>query len=229
MAEAVCIFRSFVEAIDELDEADQLAAYKAIVRYGLDGIVTDTTGPAKAVFLMAKPVIDKSLKKAEAGSKGGKQKAENMKQKAAEEEVDSSKPLANPSKTLADSINDVANGKQTLPNKHIGLEINDIDIPPSISPPLRRQIPPTVEMVRAYCEEKGYTFDPEAFVDHYESNGWMVGKTKMKDWQASCRTWAKSQYRDPRGSPKKVINIDQHDYDFDDIDRKLLALQIGAV
>jgi hypothetical protein len=26
-------------------------------------------------------------------------------------------------------------------------------------------------------------------MSHYESNGWLVGKNKMKDWKASVRTW----------------------------------------
>ena len=128
MPDAVCIFRSFVEAIDELDEADQLAAYKAIVKYGLDGEVTDVTGPAKAVFLMAKPVVEKSLKRAEAGAKGGKQKAENAKQNATDDAANSSKTLANSSKPLA-------NGQQTLPNKHKHKDIDKDIITPSISPP----------------------------------------------------------------------------------------------
>lgn len=103
------------------------------------------------------------------------------------------------------------------------------NITPSISPPLRRQIPPTVEMVREYCNEKGFDFDPQAFVDHYESNGWMVGKTKMKDWQASCRTWAKSPYRQTRGSPKsKIVNFEQHDYDFDETERALTMIQVNG-
>jgi hypothetical protein len=31
--------------------------------------------------------------------------------------------------------------------------------------------------------------DPQRFVDYYTSNGWMVGKNKMKDWKAAVRTW----------------------------------------
>ena len=27
------------------------------------------------------------------------------------------------------------------------------------------------------------------FVEHYTSNGWMVGRVKMKDWRATVRTW----------------------------------------
>lgn len=49
--------------------------------------------------------------------------------------------------------------------------------------------PPEVEEVRLYCQEKGYKVDPEQFVDYYCSNGWMVGKNKMKDWKAAVRSW----------------------------------------
>lgn len=55
--------------------------------------------------------------------------------------------------------------------------------------------PPTVEEVRAYCTERGNSVDPEAFIDFYESKGWMIGKNKMKDWKAAVRTWEQSDRR----------------------------------
>lgn len=59
------------------------------------------------------------------------------------------------------------------------------------APPTRskRFVPPTVDEVREYCFERGNSVDPQRFVDYYSSNGWMVGKTKMKDWKAAVRTW----------------------------------------
>lgn len=53
--------------------------------------------------------------------------------------------------------------------------------------------PPTLEDVRAYCVERGNSVDPERFIDHYTSNGWMVGKNPMKDWKAAVRNWEKSE------------------------------------
>lgn len=58
--------------------------------------------------------------------------------------------------------------------------------------PERLIIPPTVDMVREYCQSRMNGIDAEEFVDFYTSKGWMVGKTKMKDWQATVRTWEKS-------------------------------------
>ena len=48
---------------------------------------------------------------------------------------------------------------------------------------------PTLQEVRAYCIERGNDVDPERFINHYEANGWMVGRNKMKDWRAAVRNW----------------------------------------
>lgn len=48
---------------------------------------------------------------------------------------------------------------------------------------------PSVDEVKAYITEKGYSIDAEAFVDYYTSKGWVVGKSPMKDWKAAVRTW----------------------------------------
>lgn len=55
-----------------------------------------------------------------------------------------------------------------------------------------RFTPPTEEEVRAYVLDKGYHFNPEQFIPHYQSKGWKVGKEPMKDWKAACRTWEAS-------------------------------------
>lgn len=54
---------------------------------------------------------------------------------------------------------------------------------------------PTVEEIKDYCEQRGNNIDPEMFFDHYEANGWMVGRNPMKNWQAAVRTWEKQRYR----------------------------------
>jgi len=62
----------------------------------------------------------------------------------------------------------------------------------------KRFIPPTVDQVREYCKERKNQVDAQRFVDFYEAKGWMVGKNKMKSWQAAVRTWeAKDQESQP--------------------------------
>ena len=53
---------------------------------------------------------------------------------------------------------------------------------------------PTVEEIKAYCQERKNNVDPQRFFDFYESKGWFVGKSKMKDWKASVRTWEKNSF-----------------------------------
>jgi hypothetical protein len=48
---------------------------------------------------------------------------------------------------------------------------------------------PTIEDVKTYMKEQGMNDISERWMSHYESNGWLVGKNKMKDWKASVRTW----------------------------------------
>ena len=48
---------------------------------------------------------------------------------------------------------------------------------------------PSLEQIRSYCQERGNQVDPEKFFNFYESKGWLIGKSPMKDWKAAVRTW----------------------------------------
>lgn len=75
----------------------------------------------------------------------------------------------------------------------------------------RVNIPPTLEEVSAYCEERHNNIDPQVFIDFYESKGWMVGKNKMKDWKACVRTWERSDVKSFGRASGHVV-IDPPDY-----------------
>ncbi len=68
---------------------------------------------------------------------------------------------------------------------------------PLPSPRKDNTIPPIFESVKAYCEARKNTVDPQRFFDHYASRGWMIGKNKMKDWQAAVRTWEQNEANNP--------------------------------
>lgn len=57
---------------------------------------------------------------------------------------------------------------------------------------------PTIEEIRQYCLEKGYNVDAEQFFNFYESKGWLVGKSPMKDWRAAVSTWNKREKEIPQ-------------------------------
>lgn len=92
------------------------------------------------------------------------------------------------SKLDTHSIQDVSNL-----DTQIRLDKNSIDKNNRESKKTTRFIPPTLEEVTEYCNEKGYTISPQQFIDFYESKGWLVGKNKMKDWKAAVRTWVSRQ------------------------------------
>ena len=54
-------------------------------------------------------------------------------------------------------------------------------------------VPPTLEMVQAYCKEKGYHINPEAFMAYYDAVGWSVGKKTMKSWKRAAAYWERNE------------------------------------
>jgi len=72
----------------------------------------------------------------------------------------------------------------------------NIDLPAEKKQKRKNFVPPTIEQVREYCLERKNNINPENFVDYYTANGWMRGKTKLKDWKACIRTWERN--RDPK-------------------------------
>lgn len=89
----------------------------------------------------------------------------------------------------------------------------------------KRFIPPTLGMVRMYCEERGNSVDAEAFVSFYQSQGWKVGRNQMKDWRAAVRTWEKRENKTRNGTAKQDINARQYADGAEAIER---LLQRGA-
>ena len=69
---------------------------------------------------------------------------------------------------------------------------------PQVHKKSKRFVKPTVDEVRAYCEERQNGIDPEYFVDYYEARGWIASKTPMKDWKAAVRTWERRDNNRPR-------------------------------
>jgi hypothetical protein len=69
-------------------------------------------------------------------------------------------------------------------------------------------IPPTIDDVIDYCQERKNDVDPHKWFDHYTANGWKVGRTNMKDWKAAIRTWEKNNYGSNNGmlrGPKQEV------------------------
>ncbi len=79
--------------------------------------------------------------------------------------------------------------------------------PPSSPPPSGDKVPvgtsarkvakafvkPSAEELGLYASKIGLPGEQvQAFLDHYEANGWKVGRNPMRDWQATMRTWQRN-------------------------------------
>ena len=72
---------------------------------------------------------------------------------------------------------------------------------------------PSVEEIRQYCREKGINVDAEHFYNFYESKGWLIGKSPMKNWRAAVSTWAKRMVKSPNTSgtnPRRKESVLEH-------------------
>lgn len=74
-----------------------------------------------------------------------------------------------------------------------------------------RFTPPTLAEVQSYVAERHSAVDPQGFIDFYESKGWMVGKTPMKDWKAACRNaekWERRSAPAKKQNPNNMVGAD---------------------
>jgi len=76
--------------------------------------------------------------------------------------------------------------------------------------PPTKFVRPDLEEVSAYFKELK-AVDSDSFFDFYESKGWLVGKTSMKDWRASARKWVREN-----ASNGKAINNGRRTTETDD-------------
>ena len=101
-------------------------------------------------------------------------------------------------------------GKDSIGKDSKGKDKKSVGSTPS------RMTRPSAEDVEAFCREKGISIDAHAFVDYYEANGWRVGKSPMKSWQAAVRNWARrdAECQAQAVAPKRTTsfhNFEQRD------------------
>jgi len=53
----------------------------------------------------------------------------------------------------------------------------------------KKFIPPTFDQIKNFIILNNYKVNPESFFNHYEANGWRIGKNKIKSWEATIRGW----------------------------------------
>lgn len=179
------IYRENAILYDRLpdEQAAQLIKYQ--VSYFLRGEDTAFDDPIlDAVRLSFRENVDRSReayqKKRNDGQRGGKTRQENALSK------------------LKDTLVKSSMLEDTQPTEHNTTEPNTTNHSTTEQTSIRKSvkragqnIPPSIDEVKAYCEERHNGIDAAAFIDYYEARAWMLGKVKMRNWQAAIRTWEK--------------------------------------
>lgn len=191
MAEAFTVFEKFGDVCAELDVEDRKELIYAINMYGMFGEEIELPYMLKALFVSLKDDIDNSKEARAQGMKGASKRwGKKSSSKASTEDSTPSDECVTPvyEKSIGGHVGGYVDDAKNSDSQYKPNQANT-----SQANPKKRFVPPSVDEVRSHCAEKGYTFDPEAFVAFYESKGWKVGRNPMKSWQAACTTWQKRQ------------------------------------
>lgn len=165
-------------------EGDELIGM--IVRYLRTGEEPQPrTDTQEAVLTAIRPVMETSRSRILAGGNGGSKST---------------------SKTASDTASNDASKRPSEEEEEVGRGIKEEEREGKAR--FRAPSPAEVaEYAKSYAESKGIDlsstdFDPERFVDFYAQKGWMVGRSRMKDWKASVRNWVRTSR--PREGKREV-------------------------
>ena len=176
------VWTNFREVMEPLNFEEKGRLFESMLVYAESGQEPDDLeGNERFVWPTAKRDIDMAVQfretKRQNGSKGGRPKTKDNQ----EEPNETKDNQEEPNETLKKR-------KEMKRKEKKGNQSENIVT-------LKRFIPPTVEEVKAYCNERGtFWIDPQNFVDYYEARGWMLSNNrKMVDWKAAVRTWEKNE------------------------------------
>lgn len=206
-------YRSFFEAISDLQDSDKVKLYEAICDMALnEKQPTNLTGITATIWKLMLPNISANTKKAKQGSlgaehgkKGGrppKKKPEGIKEKTPEGLL-----IETP---IPFSIE--------TPNEDVDVDVNvdynedvDVDVVTEIKTSKKEKpkfIPPTLDEVKQYFIEKGYKVEAAVKAwDYYEAGDWIdKNGSKVLKWkQKMTGVWFKPENKT---NPNEQAEVD---------------------
>ena len=197
------------EYIEDLPEELKGAFLRYIYEYGINEIEPELAGLELTVWLKIKRRIDDDVSAYE-------RKVSNLRQNKNRTAIGAKTATTTDNRTDTERT---PNGHRTentteeeKPNGHrtdsvsvndsVNVSVNDIECVSVAETPAeparatdttkKRFVKPKLEDIRDFCLEKNINIDVDRFFNYYESKGWKVGVSPMKDWKAAVRNWAKN-------------------------------------
>ena len=193
MKESFVFFRSFFEAIEEIDEKKQLKLYKSIAKFALnDEKPTDLKGIEKAIFSLIEPQITASSKRYEVSKKcgeygklGGRPKKEKTLKGLEKETLN-----VNVNDNVNDNVNVNVNVNENAENK-----TNILHISPK----------PKKEEIQKFAKEIMSKVDIDYFFQYYEASDWCDQYGARINWKQKLMNWSVKE----KTKPKEATNGQQ--------------------
>lgn len=193
------LYADYLRQVDRLSDAQAGNLFRAILSYASGQELPEMDDVTAMAFDFIQFRMDKDFEKyqktaenrRESGRKGGEAKARKAKGKDSKS--------GNAKKNVANLHDNDIDNDSVIDNDYVddidNVIENDLKEKPSYEGKKKSRsvfAPPTPDDVRVYCQQQGYDLDAEYFCDFYAKKGWMVGKNKMKDWQAAVRNWVRN-------------------------------------
>ena len=205
------IFVDYLDAIEPLGDAERGRLFTSLLTYARTGEAPQLGGNERFLFPMMRAQLDRDIAAMAGVSEARSKAAKASKSSKCEQMQQMQANAANADKSSKDKDKDKDKDDDKKGN----------------GAREARFTPPSVEEVAAYCRERGNGVDASRFVDFYSSKGWMVGKTKMKDWQAAVRNWERSSDEKATPAKKPGYNVQHHDGDLSDLQKAAIQRMLG--
>lgn len=190
--------RSYYEAAKELETAEERSDFlMAICSYVFDEKDPEIHGVAAAMFRLAKPNIETSLKRSIAGAIGGSKSKSNNKQNESDDKSNANQSVSKTEANVNDSVSDIGyrikdigdrskeKGERIKEIRHKYGQYNNVLLSDTDVQKLKSEFPADweerVEKVSTYCASHGKTY---------------------KDYLATIRSWARNE------KPKQIAKND---------------------
>lgn len=209
--EYICLYHSYRDAIQALDDAERGRLLTAMLEYALTGEAGDLRGNERFVFPLIKSQIDRDnakyqetcKKRAQSGKIGGrpaKQKKANAFSESktsqdkgeCKDEYEEEYEYEGEEESEDEGEYENKNENKEEEKREGEGECKEKEKEKAPGTPegvqrAHRFHPPTLSEVRDYVYERNSPVDPQGFLDFYQAKGWMVGSTPMQDWKAALR------------------------------------------
>lgn len=233
-------WEEYFDALESTEEVGELIL--ALFAFAKRGEVEQFTGALKMAFTMMTRTIARDSEKWEQECKNRSEAARKRWDKEKSKVLYNSIPGSTDYNTLynsipgstsyADNSNKIIdNSNQIIDNNKKGVSNETPSAKKSAS---KKFVKPKVEEIAEYIKEKEYGINAQQFYDFYESKGWKVGNTPMKDWKAAVRNWHSRAYgsgtaekpKQPTGNPNAAYDLDRWHEEADNMDFDALRKQM---